>query len=76
MNFNETQIFTLETPEDIPFFQFTEFESVCSDFPPFTYNVITNSSIVTVGESFPFDIQQKSPHSYQILLNSSSPGTY
>ena len=69
IGFNETQIFTLETPEDIPFFSFTEFKSVCSYFPPFTYNIITNSSIVTMAEPLPFDIQQISTHSYHIRLN-------
>jgi hypothetical protein len=74
-DFNETQIFAMTTPDDVPFFKFFGFGSDCLNFPPITYDVSTDSNIVTVGESFPSGIQLESDGNY-VRLNFSIAGTY
>ena len=69
VSFKETQIFALETPEDVPFFEFKGFRSECNNYPPIMYSVSPNRSIVTEGESFPYEIVQNSPINYQIRVN-------
>ena len=75
-SFNETQIFALETPEDVPFFEFKGFKSECNNYPPIMYSVSLERSIVTEGESSPYEIVQNSPINYQIRVNLSTIGTY